>query len=117
MNSKIRLITKRSWLVLLLAGISTCVFAQEDYEKAYNRLKTKITSELRQPPASNNDLNLYLSWMAIKAKDRDECEKLSYKAGREGNPYWERKFFDLSDEARLRRRHQIGCNVQAYEAR
>jgi hypothetical protein len=37
--------------------------------------------------------------MVTKAKDRDECEKLSYKAGKEGNPYWERKFFDLSDEA------------------
>jgi hypothetical protein len=78
---------------------STPSAAQENFEAAYNRLKTKIESELRQPPASINDLDLYLSWMVTKAKDRDECEKLSYKAGKEGNPYWERKFFDLSDEA------------------
>ena len=60
--------------------------AQSDYETEYNRLKSKIESELRKPPASNNDLNLYLYWMGVKAKDRDECEKLSYKAGKEGNP-------------------------------
>jgi len=99
MNTKIGIATARTWFILLLIGIPTCVIAQEDYEAAYNRLKAKIESELRQPPASTNDLNLYLSWMVIKAKDRDECEKLSYKAGRDGNPYWERKFFDLSDEA------------------
>jgi len=92
-------ITRYLIIITLLTVFSLSSFAQEDYEAAYNRLKAKIESELRQPPASNNDLNLYLSWMVIKAKDRDECEKLSYKAGREGNPYWERKFFDLSDEA------------------
>lgn len=98
LKSIISLVAPRNWLVFLLTGLSACALAQEDFETAYNRLKTKIESELRQPPASTNDLNLYLTWMAIKAKDRDECEKLSYKAGREGNPYWERKFFDLSDE-------------------
>ncbi|MRR22059.1 carboxypeptidase regulatory-like domain-containing protein [bacterium] len=86
-------------IITLLTLFSFQAVAQEDYETVYNRLKIKIESELPQPPISTSDLNLYLSWMVIKAKDRDECEKLSYKAGREGNPYWERKFFDLSDEA------------------
>ena len=86
-------------IIISLTVFSISSVAQEDFETAYNRLKSKIQSELRQPPASNNDLDLYLSWMVIKAKDRDECEKLSYKAGKDGNPYWERKFFDLSDEA------------------
>jgi hypothetical protein len=90
----------RSLIVIVLITVLTIPsVAQEDFGSAYNRLKAKIESELRQPPASTNELDLYLSWMVIKAKDRDEAEKLSYKAGREGNPYWERKFFDLSDEA------------------
>jgi len=90
---------KYLFIITLLTVFSIRSSAQENFETAYNRLKSKIESELRQPPASNNDLDLYLSWMVIKARDRDECEKLSYKAGKEGNPYWERKFFDLSDEA------------------
>ena len=86
-------------LCLSMIILSSVVKAQANFETEYNRLKSKIESELNQPPASNNDLDLYLSWMVIKAKDRDECEKLSYKAGKDGNPYWERKFFELSDEA------------------
>lgn len=92
-------------VIILIAAISIIgvselkVSSQENYEAAYKRLKTKIESELRQPPASNNDLDLYLSWMAVKARDRDEAEKLSFQAGRSGNPYWEKQFFELSDMA------------------
>jgi len=91
------------WHKILLCIIGLCallsVTAQESYEAIYNRLKSKIESELNQPPASTNELEIYLSWMEIKAKDRNEAEKLSSQAGKEGNPYWERKFFELSDEA------------------
>jgi len=72
---------------------------QDDYESLYNNLNAKIESELRQPPPSTNVLEEYLKWMQIKATDRNKAEELSFKAGREGNPYWERKFFELSDKA------------------
>ncbi len=63
---------KATYRCLIIAALfiffSALTAAQENFETAYNRLKTKIESELRQPPASNNDLSLYLSWMVIKAR-------------------------------------------------
>lgn len=71
-------------------------FSQEDFETLYNMLNAKIELEFKQPPASSHDLNEYIKWMEIKAADRDNARAISLRANRDGNPYWENKFLNLS---------------------
>ena len=92
----------------ILAGVffvlSESAFAQ-DWEQTYNELEAKIAREYSEPvdkgyiTSVSKDLNEYLHWMGIKAADRTRAQGLSAAASNAGNPYWEKKFLDLMEEA------------------
>ena len=92
----------------ILAGVffvlSESAFAQ-NWEQTYNELKAKIAKEYSEPvdkgymDSAPKDLSRYLHWMGIKAADRNRAQGLSAAASNAGNPYWEKKFLDLMEEA------------------
>jgi len=92
----------------ILAGVffvlSESAFAQ-NWEQTYNELKAKIEKEYSEPvdrgyiDSVSKDLSKYLHWMGIKAADRNRAQGLSAAAGNAGNPFWEKKFLGLRDEA------------------
>jgi|GEM_PF-2838531 len=92
----------------ILAGVffvlSESAFAQ-NWEQTYNELKAKIAREYSEPvhkgrvTSDSKDLGEYLHWMATKAADRNRAQGLSAAASNAGNPYWEKMFLDLMDEA------------------
>ena len=101
--------TKRLFgFLAILAGVffvlSESAFAQ-NWEQTYNELKAKIAKEYSEPvdkgymDSAPKDLSRYLHWMGIKAADRNRAQGLSAAASNAGNPYWEKKFLDLMEEA------------------
>jgi len=104
MEKKQRIIRFMAILAGVVFVLSESVFAQ-NWEQTYNELKAKIAKEYSEPvdkgymDSAPKDLSRYLRWMGIKAVDRNRAQGLSAAASNAGNPYWEKKFLDLMEEA------------------
>jgi hypothetical protein len=81
--------------------------SQKDWAAEYNRLEQRISKNFDEPEGEPNQLEPYIRWMGIKAKDRDEVKALLEEVNRLSylNPQdkdleqWTQKFFYLLEQA------------------
>ena len=91
--------------LVILVGILFVLLenaSAQNWEQTYNELESKITREYFEPldeGRASEDFNEYLRWMGMKAADRNRAQGLSASASNAGNPYWEKMFLDLMDDA------------------
>jgi hypothetical protein len=87
---------KRFFLVLSGLVLITSLLSAQQAE--YDRLKAKIEAEDKKP-SSSEGFEAYIHWLGVKAADRDLARDLASKYAMEGNPYWEKRFLNLVNEA------------------
>jgi hypothetical protein len=93
-------------LVIFLSLVSGAD-AQTDWAAEYNRLSQVIKERDPEPRGSPKQLEPYLSWMEIKAGDRDEVNALLQELNmlsiqdpdNQQIAQWTQKFFELSKKA------------------
>ena len=89
-------------LVLLASLVATTFSICYPQQAEYDRLLAKIEAERMMPSSGDSESQVfeeYLSWLGIKAADRDQARALASRYSMEGNPYWEERFLDLVWEA------------------
>ena len=102
----------RRWILLcvfifFIVGIVSPARAEVDFAASYARLAATVKDHWDQPSASENSLEVWLSWIGNKANDRDEVQALLDKAnqlyiqnpGNEEYNQWTQKFQDLWQKA------------------
>jgi hypothetical protein len=81
--------------------------SNKDWAREYNRLEQRISKNFGEPEGAPAQLESYIRWMGIKAKDRDEVKALLEEVNRLSfqNPKdqelekWTQKFFYLLERA------------------
>lgn len=88
--------------VIIFISTLSLLFAT-DWSSKYQRLYTKIEKEFSEPKGNPPDLDVFLHWMEVKAKDRNEVRSLleEAKSFNQKNPddevakMWVKKFSEL----------------------
>ncbi len=113
----------RILLLLLFAGFSILTFSDEKkWDSEYQRLKVSIEKNFSQPNDSENQLEPYLRWMELKAKDRDDVKVLLDEAARlssespqdEMLKIWFNRFRELLQEAQNSGRNTVNGAVLKF---
>ncbi|HUU04526.1 MAG TPA: hypothetical protein VMZ49_01485 [Patescibacteria group bacterium] len=89
------------------AVLKKAIGLDKDWAAEYNRLKNWVSKNFDEPEGEPNQLEPYIRWMGIKAKDRDEVKALLEEVNRLSylNPkdkaleQWTQKFFYLQELA------------------
>jgi len=95
------------FFLIFLAESRPAYLSQKDWAAEYTRLKERISKNFDEPEGSPKQLEPYIYWMGIKAKDRDEVKALLEEVNRLSfiNPkdkdleQWTQKFFYLQEQA------------------
>ncbi len=102
----------RRWILLCVfifffVGIVSPASAEMDFAASYARLAATVKDHWNKPSASENSLEVWLSWIGNKANDRDEVQDLLDKAnqlyiqnpGNEEYNQWTQKLHELWQKA------------------
>ena len=104
---KYLLILKIIWIALISICFYSKTFAQTDLATKFYYYSSLVEERYNEPVGSPKHLEPYLRWMDIKAKDRDEINKLLEEANRRShlNPSdeqlkkWTQEYFLLHKKA------------------
>jgi hypothetical protein len=106
-NFKDPLFFRSFCIVFVFLGLCSTSVAQTDWESKFNHYSKLVTDRYNEPPIESQNLDEYLYWLDVKAKDRDDIDKILDELNRLSfqNPSdqeikkWTQKFFDLQEKA------------------
>lgn len=100
-------ISLKTFIIFVSVGFCLTSFAQTEWESKYNRYNNLVNERYYEPVENQRQLEPYLKWMDLKAKDRDEIDKILDELNRLSfaNPSdpelqkWTQEFFNLQERA------------------
>lgn len=106
---KTRLILISLFFMVFLFSFGTAIVSAKNWDAEYHRLNLRVEQGYSEPRGDPPQLEPYLRWMEIKAKDRNEVKSLLDEALRQSqqNPgdemlkIWVNKFSDLFNRAQV----------------